>query len=141
MTSFVLSRPACSCAHGDPDCSYRVAWAINPHMRVGAADSKRACAQHAALVRALARAGAERVTDDHEDRVVSRVAAEVVLPRLAGALARLSQKDRDVLLLVALADLSHQEVSEALGIPYGTVGSRSSATSPRCPDRRTMMAA
>jgi len=29
-----------------------------------------------------------------------------------------------VLLLVALADLSHQEVSQALGIPYGTVGSR-----------------
>ena len=74
--------------------------------------------------RALARAGAERPTDDHEDRVVSRVAAEVMLPRLAGALARLSQKDRDVLLLVALADLSHQEVSQALGIPYGTVGSR-----------------
>jgi N-dimethylarginine dimethylaminohydrolase len=58
MTSFVLSRPACSCAHGDPDCSYRVAWSINPHMRVGAADSQRACAQHAALVRALDRAGA-----------------------------------------------------------------------------------
>jgi len=74
--------------------------------------------------RALARAGPERVTDGHEDRVVSRVAAQGMLPRLAGALARLSQKDRDVLLLVALADLSHQEVSQALGIPYGTVGSR-----------------
>jgi N-dimethylarginine dimethylaminohydrolase len=58
MTSFVLSRPACSCAHGEPSCSYRVAWAINPHMRVGAADPDRACAQHAALVRALGRAGA-----------------------------------------------------------------------------------
>jgi len=58
MSSFVLSRPACSCAHGEPDCSYRVAWSINPHMRVGAADPKRACAQHAALVRALERAGA-----------------------------------------------------------------------------------
>jgi RNA polymerase sigma factor (sigma-70 family) len=74
--------------------------------------------------RALARAGPERVTDGHEDRVVSRVAAEVMLPRLAAALARLSQKERDVLLLVAVADLSHQEVCQALGIPYGTVGSR-----------------
>ena len=45
-------------------------------------------------------------------------------PRLAGALARLSRPERDVLLLVALADLSHEEISQALGIPYGTVGSR-----------------
>jgi RNA polymerase sigma-70 factor (ECF subfamily) len=29
-----------------------------------------------------------------------------------------------VLLLVALADLTHAEVAAALGIPYGTVGSR-----------------
>jgi RNA polymerase sigma-70 factor (ECF subfamily) len=29
-----------------------------------------------------------------------------------------------VLLLVALADLSHEEISQALGIPNGTVGSR-----------------
>jgi RNA polymerase sigma-70 factor (ECF subfamily) len=29
-----------------------------------------------------------------------------------------------VLLLVALADLSHEEIAQALGVPYGTVGSR-----------------
>ena len=29
-----------------------------------------------------------------------------------------------MLLLVALADLSHEEISQALDIPYGTVGSR-----------------
>jgi RNA polymerase sigma factor (sigma-70 family) len=74
--------------------------------------------------RALARARPEQAADGHEDRVVSRVAAEGMLPRLARALTGLSQKERDVLLLVALADLSHQEVSQALGIPYGTVGSR-----------------
>ncbi|MEV4256862.1 sigma-70 family RNA polymerase sigma factor, partial [Spirillospora sp. NPDC049652] len=43
---------------------------------------------------------------------------------LARALADLPDGDRDVLLLVALADLSHQEVAAALEIPYGTVGSR-----------------
>jgi RNA polymerase sigma factor (sigma-70 family) len=74
--------------------------------------------------RALARAGAEGLADGHEDRVVSSVAAEGMKPRLAGALARLSREERDVLLLVALADLSHEEISHALGIPYGTVGSR-----------------
>lgn len=59
MSAFVLSRPACSCAHDDADhCRYQVAWAINPHMRVGAADSAKACAQHAALVAALRASGA-----------------------------------------------------------------------------------
>ena len=43
---------------------------------------------------------------------------------LAEALARLSAKDRDVLLLVALAELSYEEVAHALSIPYGTVCSR-----------------
>ncbi|CAN5444250.1 arginine deiminase-related protein [soil metagenome] len=60
MTSFVLSRAECSCSHvgDDSSCHYQVAWAINPHMQIGAADSTKACAQHAALVRALRCAGA-----------------------------------------------------------------------------------
>ena len=74
--------------------------------------------------RALARVGAPERTGGHEDQVVSVVAAEGMRPQLAGALARLSREERDVLLLVALADLSHDEISHALGIPYGTVGSR-----------------
>jgi RNA polymerase sigma factor (sigma-70 family) len=73
---------------------------------------------------ALARAGARDLADGHEERVVSWVAAEGHQPRLAAALARLSREERDVLLLVALADFSHEEISQALGIPYGTVGSR-----------------
>jgi RNA polymerase sigma factor (sigma-70 family) len=74
--------------------------------------------------RAFRRAGAEELAGGHEDRVVSWVAAEGMQPQIAGALARLSREERDVLLLVALADLSHEEISQALGIPYGTVGSR-----------------
>jgi RNA polymerase sigma factor (sigma-70 family) len=74
--------------------------------------------------RALARAGARDLAGGHEERVVSWVAAEELQPQLASALARLSQEERDVLLLVALADFSHEEISQALGIPYGTVGSR-----------------
>ncbi|MFI0369260.1 RNA polymerase sigma factor [Actinomadura sp. 1N219] len=60
----------------------------------------------------------------HADRVDERVSAQGLRGRLAGAIAGLPSGDRDVLLLVALADLSHQEVAAALDIPYGTVGSR-----------------
>jgi RNA polymerase sigma factor (sigma-70 family) len=74
--------------------------------------------------RALARVGARDLADGHEERVVSWVAAEGLQAQLASALARLSREERDVLLLVALADFSHEEIAQALGIPYGTVGSR-----------------
>lgn len=58
------------------------------------------------------------------DAVVDRVTAQEKDRLLAGALAGLSQGDRDVLLLVAWGDLSYEEVAEALGIPVGTVRSR-----------------
>jgi RNA polymerase sigma factor (sigma-70 family) len=74
--------------------------------------------------RALARASARDLADGPAERVVSWVAAQGMAPQLASALARLSREERDVLLLVALADFSHEEISQALGIPYGTVGSR-----------------
>ena len=80
--------------------------------------------RYRALARAGARASARDLADGHEERVVSWVAAEGLGPRIAEALARLSREERDVLLLVALADFSHEEISQALGIPYGTVGSR-----------------
>ncbi|MFE9813370.1 RNA polymerase sigma factor [Streptomyces sp. NPDC005227] len=51
----------------------------------------------------------------------SRIAAQ---GPLAGALAGLSAPDRHVLLLIAWAELTYQEVAEALGIPVGTVRSR-----------------
>jgi RNA polymerase sigma factor (sigma-70 family) len=47
-----------------------------------------------------------------------------VSKELAAALARLPSGDRDVLLLVALADLTYEEVASALGLKYGTVASR-----------------
>ncbi|OLT37319.1 RNA polymerase subunit sigma-70 [Actinomadura sp. CNU-125] len=60
----------------------------------------------------------------HEDRVVTSVAAQHMQPKLAAALRRLSRGERDVVLLLALAQLTHQEIAQALGISYGTVGSR-----------------
>ncbi|MEV6861185.1 RNA polymerase sigma factor [Streptosporangium subroseum] len=61
---------------------------------------------------------------DQVSTVATKVAAGQVTGRLAGALAGLAKRDRDVVLLVALAELTHAEVATALGIPYGTVASR-----------------
>jgi RNA polymerase sigma-70 factor (ECF subfamily) len=74
--------------------------------------------------RALARTAEEPAQDSHENQVVASMTAQAVQSRLAGALAALSAKERDVVLLMALAQLTHEEISEALAIPYGTVGSR-----------------
>lgn len=60
----------------------------------------------------------------HEERVVTRIDAASAQGRLAAELRALPDGDRDVLLLSALGELSHEEVAKALDIPYGTVGSR-----------------
>jgi len=75
-------------------------------------------------LRALGRRGPDPDEEGHEERVAGRVSAEGLRPGLARALARLNRGERDVLLLVALAGLTHEEVAQALGISYGTVGSR-----------------
>jgi RNA polymerase sigma factor (sigma-70 family) len=74
--------------------------------------------------RAMERSGVLTQHESHADRVADRVTAGAMHRQLAGALAELSRGDREVLLLVALAGLSHAEIAAALGIPYGTVGSR-----------------
>lgn len=53
-----VARTRCAHDEGAADCSYRVAWQINPHMRPGATDSRLAEKQHRALVTELSRAGA-----------------------------------------------------------------------------------
>jgi RNA polymerase sigma-70 factor (ECF subfamily) len=74
--------------------------------------------------RAMARSGLSAPDEGHADRVVERVAAGSLRGLLAKALADLSRGEREVLLLVALGDLSNTDVAAALGIPYGTVASR-----------------
>ncbi|WP_084963814.1 RNA polymerase sigma factor [Thermoactinospora rubra] len=76
------------------------------------------------FLRALERTGIDPLPAPMADEVVERVAAQGQERRLAGALARLSKKERDVLLLIAWADLSYEEAAQALGIPVGTVRSR-----------------
>ncbi|GAA2204624.1 RNA polymerase sigma factor [Nonomuraea monospora] len=78
----------------------------------------------ARTLRALGRCRPDTDAPGHEESVAVRVSAQSLRPELAAALAELDRRDRDVLLLVALAGLSHDEIATALGIPYGTVGSR-----------------
>ncbi|GII58798.1 DNA-directed RNA polymerase sigma-70 factor [Planotetraspora thailandica] len=75
-------------------------------------------------LRAMGRQGPEPPAEGPELRVVASVTAQRLKPALARAIASLNDGDRDVLLLVALAGLTHEEVAASLGIPYGTVGSR-----------------
>jgi RNA polymerase sigma factor (sigma-70 family) len=75
-------------------------------------------------LRALARLSPDRDRCEHADQVDERVSAEGLRGELAQAIAALPRGQRDVLLLVALAGLGHDEVAQALGIPYGTVASR-----------------
>ena len=58
------------------------------------------------------------------EAVDQRVTAAMLAPTLAAGLARLTRDQRDVLLLHAWAELSHDEIAAALGIAPGTVRSR-----------------
>jgi len=71
-----------------------------------------------------ARADADWVSASFADGSDARVTAELLGPRIASVLAGLSRADRDLLLLIAWADLSYEEAAEALDLPIGTVRSR-----------------
>jgi RNA polymerase sigma factor (sigma-70 family) len=75
-------------------------------------------------LRALCRTGVDPLPEPMADQVIGRVTAQDQERQLAGALAGLSQGDRDVLLLVAWGDLTYDETADALSIPIGTVRSR-----------------
>ncbi|MEU6079131.1 RNA polymerase sigma factor [Streptomyces sp. NPDC047108] len=77
--------------------------------------------------KALAKLPADDAPGQHDgvaDQVAARVSAHGVRRELAGALSRLSARNRDVLLLVAWGDLSYEEAASALDVPVGTVRSR-----------------
>lgn len=63
-------------------------------------------------------------TGDTETDAVQRVDAARSASEVAAAVKGLRPSERDVLLLVAWADLTYPEVAEALHIPLGTVRSR-----------------
>ncbi|MGW2827346.1 RNA polymerase sigma factor [Streptomyces sp. NPDC001443] len=78
-------------------------------------------------LRALSRAaayGGDAEGEPMEDRIAERDSAERAARVLAGALAELPARHRDVLLLVAWGGLDYTETARSLGIPVGTVRSR-----------------
>jgi len=58
------------------------------------------------------------------DDALDRASAAELAPVAAAALARLSRRDREILALLAWADLTYEEIAEALDVPVGTVRSR-----------------
>jgi RNA polymerase sigma-70 factor (ECF subfamily) len=77
------------------------------------------------MYRAYARTGVDPVAGSvPQADVEARLDAAGQRRALAGALARLAARDRDVLLLVAWGGLAYEEVARALDIPVGTVRSR-----------------
>ena len=69
---------------------------------------------------AYSRSGVDRWVA-YEDEADARVDGSSLDARLAGALAAMRPRERDALLLYALADLSYEEVALALDVPVGTV--------------------
>lgn len=71
-------------------------------------------------LRAYGRSGVDRWAD-YEDDAVSRVDGSALDAVLARALSTMRPRERDALLLYALADLSYDEIAAALEVPIGTV--------------------
>jgi RNA polymerase sigma factor (sigma-70 family) len=75
-------------------------------------------------LRAYGREAGRTVPSGDDADVAGRLDDAQTARRAASAIAGLKQDERDVLLLVAWADLSYDEVASALGVPVGTVRSR-----------------
>ncbi|KUL28374.1 RNA polymerase subunit sigma-70 [Streptomyces regalis] len=83
--------------------------------------------EEARRLRALSRMAAlpqGREDSGPEDAVTDKLGAGGTDGALAGALAELPARYRDVLLVTACGELDYEEAARALGIPVGTVRSR-----------------
>ncbi len=76
------------------------------------------------FLRALARLPHDHGVAIFEESAAERIDAAAQAHAIAGPLAELTAGDRNVLLLLAWAQLSHEEIAAALQIPVGTVKSR-----------------
>jgi RNA polymerase sigma-70 factor (ECF subfamily) len=74
-------------------------------------------------LRTLARATGEPEDPQSEQRNVERLDAAQQVARVSRALAALPRRQRDVLLLFAVAELEYAEIAAALSIPLGSVQS------------------
>jgi RNA polymerase sigma-70 factor (ECF subfamily) len=63
------------------------------------------------------------VAAEFTDQANNRIDAVATLRRVARAMARLPARQRDVLLLVAVAELEYAEIAAVLDMPIGSVRS------------------
>lgn len=76
-------------------------------------------------LQAYARAASREIEpSDGSEEACARIDARAAEGTIAVALASLSQRDYEVLTLHCWAELSHEEIATAVGIPAGTVKSR-----------------
>jgi RNA polymerase sigma-70 factor, ECF subfamily len=80
--------------------------------------------RRAELSRLRAQAAAPIERSPGMEEAVDRATAATLAPVAARALAKLPRRDREILALLAWADLTYEQIGEALGIPVGTVRSR-----------------
>jgi RNA polymerase sigma factor (sigma-70 family) len=73
---------------------------------------------------ALGSVPAETVAADFGDRAADRVTAQQLRPRLSAVLSGMPRQDRELLLLIAWADLTYEESAQALGVSVSAVKSR-----------------
>jgi RNA polymerase sigma-70 factor (ECF subfamily) len=85
---------------------------------------QRAQRRYARVLAAVPAVPGVPATDVVADEVLDRVTAAQLRPRIMRVLGELSDSDRELVLLVAWAELSYEQAAQALGIPLGTVRSR-----------------
>ena len=109
-------------SHGyDPDRGSVVGWLYGIATNLLRGHAKR----EVRLLRTAVRYGVDvGVAESLEHTVVARIDARSHLRLIAGELAKMTDADRDLLLLVSLAGLSVQEAAEALEMNAGTARSR-----------------
>src|SRR5262245_31138708 len=71
-------------------------------------------------LRAYGRSGDDRWAQ-YEDEAAARVDGSALSAQLARALVAMRARERDALLLYAIADLTYEEIASALEVPVGTV--------------------
>ncbi|TDC58938.1 RNA polymerase sigma factor [Actinomadura sp. GC306] len=105
----------------DPERGGLRPWLFGIATKLMARHRRKEARHYKALMRSGASAG---FVEGHEGLVVTSVAAQRLQPQLLKALTKLNPGERDVVLLIAVGQLSHEEVAQTLGIADGTVRSR-----------------
>jgi RNA polymerase sigma factor (sigma-70 family) len=99
-------------------------WLFGIASRLIAGQQRSEARRYEAIARADSAAMGGDIADRFADQVVVNLDARAVRGRLATALNDIAPSDREVLLLVAWAELSCEETARVLEIPAGTARSR-----------------